>query len=179
MLSVRELESRDIPALTSYWVNADAASLLAMGADPDKMMPEEKWHTMLSGQLDLAYRDKPSYCIIWELDGHAIGHSNVNKIIFGQEAYMHLHLWHKEQRLQGRGLELVKMTLPYFFKNLGLQMLLCEPYALNAAPNKTLASAGFTFIKAYTTVPGYLNYEQTVNLWQLSKLDFEQRYAQS
>lgn len=173
MLSARELESRDIPVLTSYWVDADDDHLLAMGVALGKMMPREQWYAMLSKQLEQAYQDKQSYCIIWESDGQAIGHCNVNKVVFGKEAYMHLHLWHKDARLQGRGAALVKMSLPYFFKNLELQELFCEPYALNPAPNKTLAKVGFTFIKEYNTVPGFLNFEQAVNLWQLRKADFE------
>lgn len=172
MLSVRELESRDIPALTSYWVDADDAHLLAMGVELGKMMSREQWEKMLAAQLHQAYADKQSYCIIWEQDGKAIGHSNVNKIVFGTSAYMHLHLWDKASRLQGRGSELVKMTLPYFFNNLQLAVLYCEPYALNLAPNKTLAKAGFSFVKEYTTTPGYLNFEQPVCLWQLEKADF-------
>lgn len=173
MLSVRELEGRDIPALTAYWVDADDDHLLAMGVALGKMMPAAQWETMLSAQLKQSYAEKKSYCIIWEEDGKAIGHSNVNKIVFGKEAYMHLHLWHKDTRLQGRGAELVKKTLPYFFKHLELEDLYCEPYALNPAPNKTLAKVGFTFVKEYTTVPGTLNFEQVVNLWHLSKADFE------
>ena len=71
------------------------------------------------------------------------------------------------------GTQLVKMTLPYFFKNLQLKKLYCEAYALNLAPNKTLEKIGFTFIKKYTTTPGFLNFEQEVNKWELSYEQFK------
>ncbi len=97
-----------------------------------------------------------------------VGHSNVNKIIFGEEAYMHLHLWKADKRQKGIGTALVKMTLPYFFDNLQLKTLYCDPYALNPAPSKTVEKVGFTFIKEHRSIPGYLNFEQQTKLWALS-----------
>ena len=100
--------------------------------------------------------------------------SNVNKIKFGEEAYMHLHLWKADKRQKGIGARFVKMTLPYFFDNLLLKKLYCEPYALNPAPNKTVEKIGFTFIKEHISVPGSLNFEQLTKLWELSYDDFKQ-----
>jgi RimJ/RimL family protein N-acetyltransferase len=171
ILSVREITKQDIIPLTQYWLESDAAFMSGMGVDMSKMLNKEQWHEMLSEQLNQPYNKKKSYCIIWQIDGKAIGHSNVNKIIFGEEAYMHLHLWNTSVRKKGMGAQLVKMTLPYFFKNLQLKRIYCEPYALNPAPNKTLEKVGFTFIKKYITIPGYLNFEQEVNKWELN---FEQ-----
>jgi len=172
-LSVREIEERDIPFITEYWLESDAAFMKGMGVDMKKMLNKEQWRTMLLEQLSQPYTEKKSYCIIWQADGRAIGHSNVGKIQFGQEAYMHLHLWNTPIRKQGMGTELVKMTIPYFFKNMQIKKLYCEPYALNPAPNKTLGKVGFTFVKKYITTPGILNFEQEVNLWELSLEDFK------
>jgi RimJ/RimL family protein N-acetyltransferase len=73
------------------------------------------------------------------------------------------------------GVQLVKKSLPYFFNNLHLKTLYCEPYALNPAPNKTLPKVGFEFVKEYITVPGHLNFEQRVCLWQMKKAQFEEK----
>ena len=113
-LSVREIQQKDIELIINYWLNADKAFLENMGVDVNKMPTRESWVNMLSQQLYQSYHEKKSYCIIWQVDGKAAGHSNVNKIIFGQEAFMHLHLWKKDIRKSGLGTELVKMTLPYF-----------------------------------------------------------------
>ena len=110
--------------------------------------------------------------MIWQMDNEPIGHCNVNKIKFGEEAYMHLHLWNSDGRKKGMGAELVKMSLPYFFEKLELKKIYSEPYALNPAPNKTLVKAGFTFVKEYITTPGFLNFEQPVNLWELTYEQF-------
>lgn len=165
--SVREIQESDIPHLINYWLTATDEYLLSLGADPAKMPSREEWIAMLTEQIKTGYADKKAYAIIWLLDGRPVGHSNVNKIIFGQEAYMHLHLWDPSLRKTGYGLQFVKMGIPYFFKNLQLKKLYCEPYALNPAPNKTLPKAGFRFVRSYITVPGYLNFKQEVNLWEM------------
>lgn len=166
-LSIREISSSDIPLITSYWLNSSAEFLTNMGADISKIPDKEQWYDMLGEQLQQDYQDKKSYCLIWEVDGKPIGHSNVNKIIYGKEAFMHLSIWYSEFRNKGLGAQFVKMGIPLFFKNLQLQKIYCEPYALNPAPNKTIEKAGFQFVKEYITTPGWINFEQPVKLWEI------------
>ncbi len=168
-LSVREIGSGDIDAITNYWLSADADYLRGMGAEKTKLPSREQWHQMLSAQLAQGYPEKQAYAIIWELEGQAIGHSNVNKIVFGEEAYMHLHIWQPAHRKGGLGLAFLEMTIPLFFKNMQLKRLYCEPYAHNHAPNRILPKLGFSLLKNYVTTPGWINFEQEVNLWVLEK----------
>lgn len=172
-LSVREIRASDIPLIIDYWYHADDTFLVSMGVDINKIPSKKVWHQMLLEQISEPYNNKKSYCIIWQADEVPVGHSNVNKIIFNREAYMHLHLWNHEFRKIGNGTEFVKMTLPFFFDNLKLKNLYCEPYALNLSPNKTLQKIGFEFVKEHITTPGFLNFEQKVNLWQLSVEKFK------
>lgn len=174
ILSVREIQAEDIEMLTEYWLQADATFLRGMGVDTSKLPDKEGWKNILSEQLSLSYKQKKSYCIIWLLNDKPIGHSNVNKIIFGEEAYMHLHMWNAPARKKGLGTRFVKMTLPFYFKNLEVKKIYCEPYALNPAPNKTMEKAGFQFVKEYTTTPGWLNFEQPVRLWEMSYEKFNE-----
>jgi RimJ/RimL family protein N-acetyltransferase len=167
-LSVREIQQTDIGSITKYWLNADPAFLTGMGVDLNKMPTKEEWRIMLSEQLAQPYPEKKSYCMIWLADNKTIGHCNINKIKFGEEAYMHLHMWHTGSRKKGMGTKLVKMSLPYFFENMKLKKIYSEPYALNPAPNKTLEKAGFIFVKEYITTPGFLNFEQPVKRWELT-----------
>ncbi|HEY6062001.1 MAG TPA: GNAT family protein [Chitinophagaceae bacterium] len=168
LLSVREIQQSDIEFITRYWLEADPAFLTGMGVDLKKMPAKEEWTTMLSEQLTQSYPEKKSYCMIWQMDNKAIGHCNVNKIKFGEEASLHLHLWNSDGRKKGTGTELVKMSLPYFFENLELKKIYSEPYALNPAPHRTLEKAGFSFVKEYITIPGFLNFEQPVKRWELT-----------
>ncbi len=165
-LTVREICKSDFELLANYWASASDEFLKSMGAVKSKLPAKEQFVEMLFEQLASSYKEKKSYCIIWCINNVPSGHCNVNKIEFGNHAYMHLHLWTDVQRKNGMGARFVKMSLPYFFNNLKLKKLFCEPYALNIAPNKTLARAGFTFVKKYVTTPGNINFEQEVNLWE-------------
>ena len=172
-LSAREIQHKDIGPLSDYWFKSDPQFLVALGVDLSKMPSREQWEQMLEQQISQSYEQKQSYCVMWLLNHEPVGHSNINRIIFGEEAYMHLHIWEKDNRAKGMGLQFVKMSIPYFFKNMQLKKLCCEPYALNPAPNKTLEKLGFTFIKEYTTVPGWINFEQPVKHWELTYEQFQ------
>ena len=174
-LQVRDLLPEDVPLLADYWSGLTEAQLQAMGADPAKMPPRETFVQMLSGQLALPVKERAAHPLLWLIDGKPSGHCNVNQIQAGKHAHMHLHLWESGNRQRGAGSELVRQSVPHFFRDLDLETLYCEPYAQNPAPNKTLRKVGFTFVKTYVTVPGSINFEQEVNLWELNRSDWEQR----
>ena len=172
-LSVREITEADISPLLDYWYHATPEHMQMMGADKEKLPPRDGFRKMLMAQLEATYPEKKAYALIWLEDGYPIGHCNVNQIHYGEDAFMHLHIWNSNHRQKGIGLQLVRLSLPYFFELLQLERIWCEPYALNPAPNRTLEKAGFTFVKRHITVPGSLNFEQEVNRWVLEKADFE------
>ena len=173
-LEVREMEKADIPHLVDYWMNASDDFLIGMGVDLAKMPSADELAQMLEKQVDLPYHQKQSYALIWLNNNQPVGHSNVNNIEFENIATMHLHLWVSDLRQKGHGTEFVKLGIPFFFKNLELKTLYCEPYAKNPAPNKTLSKIGFEFVKTYKTIPGSLNFLQEVNRWKLTRNSFEQ-----
>ncbi len=172
-LSVREIEVRDIEPICDYWFKSDPEFLKGMGVDLDKMHNRAEFEAMLHKQIKSPYEEKKSFATIWCIDGKAIGHCNIGNIIFGKEAYMHLHMWNSSTRKQGIGKELVKLSLPFFFSIFQLKTLYCEPYALNPAPNKTLEIFGFEFIEKHLTTPGFITFEQMVNKWKLTREKFE------
>jgi RimJ/RimL family protein N-acetyltransferase len=168
-LSVREIRQQDIECIADYWLLSSPQYLQSLGVDLSKMPTREQWREMLAAQINQPYEQKKSYCIIWEMDGKPIGHSNINKIICGEEAYMHLHIWQADSRMKGHGSSFIQLTLPWFFEKYNLKRLYCEPYACNPAPNKALAKAGFEFVKEYVTIPGWINFEQPVKLWVIKR----------
>jgi len=172
-LFVRELREADIELLADYWSASDPYHLIGMGVDLQKVPPRSDLIAMLSTQLGLPLKGRQSHYTIWEVDCTPIGHCNVNKIRFGCDAYMHLHVWRSDQRRRGLGAPLVRESLRYFFGQLELEDLYCEPYALNPAPNALLAKTGFELIKQYTIVPGAINFKQPVNRWHMSRPTFE------
>lgn len=173
-LSARAIQLEDVAQIAHYWASADADYLKSMGADIAKLPSSEYFTQMLTEQIHTPMHEKQGYATIWMLDGQAVGHCNVNKIEFGKQAWMHLHLWQSGIRRKGMGTELVKKSLPFFFEGLQLEQLFCEPYALNPAPNKTLERVGFELEKQHVTIPGPINFEQEVKLWKLSKARYQE-----
>lgn len=171
-LSIRELENKDIETFASYWLNADASYLAAMGVDKNKLPTKEQFFLFWEVQLALPLEERSSYCVIWEKNNIPIGHSSTRPTHFGKDAYMHLHLWRKDQRGKGNGFELVQLTIEHYFERLRLTDLYCEPFALNPAPNRVLEKAGFELVKEHITNPGPSNFIQQVKLWRLKRDDY-------
>ena len=172
-ITVRDIELKDIDLIANYWLESASDFLINMGVDLNKLPTRSGLRKMLTEQINTSITDKKSYALIWEFDGKQIGHSNVNGIEYGKQATMHLHLWKSNNRKKGIGTELIKKSLPFYFERLKIEKLICEPYALNPAPNKTLEKVGFEFVKKYRTIPGSLNFEQEVNRWELTKVNYE------
>jgi len=114
ILSVREIQKQDIDSIVQYWMSAEPEFLLGMGVDLRKVPSKEEWEKSFLEHVSLPIEKKRSYYLIWEVDGQAVGHSNINKIIIGEGASMHLHLWHADKRIKGMGSTLVKMGLSYY-----------------------------------------------------------------
>jgi RimJ/RimL family protein N-acetyltransferase len=173
-LNVREIERSDIEKIVDYFVNADAKFLKEMGADKSKLPKRGEWIEKLESELRKTHQEKEFYYIVWLIDGEPIGHSNINKIEFGNMATMHLHLWRNDKRKNGLGFDFLKQTIPYYFKNFELEKLICEPYSENIAPNRVLQKLGFQLIRTYETTPGWINFHQSVNRYELKKEQLEE-----
>ena len=168
-LGVREMTLDDIEKIVDYFVNADPRFLKGMGVDKTKLPEKSQWIEKLRVECNKVYSGKEFYYIIWLLDDIAIGHSNINNIEFGRSAHMHLHLWNNNNRKGGLGLQFIKLSIPFYFKNFELEKLICVPYSKNIAPNRLLLKAGFEFVQTYETTPGWINFYQAVNQYELKK----------
>lgn len=170
--TVREMRSDDVDSIIDYFLNADREYLNGRGVDINKLPGKQDWKKIILTEFEKVFEYKSLYYLVWEINDTPVGHSHINDIVFGQEAFMHLHLWNSDNRQKGNGSYFVRESLPYYFENFELQNLFCQPYSLNPAPNKTLEKVGFTFIKKYETMPTPINFRQYVNLWKLSRNDF-------
>ena len=123
-MKVREIQITDIEPLLDYWFTADEDFLLSMGVDVNLMPERDQFKQMLLNQIDSDYTNKKAYCLIWEYNGRPVGHCNVNPLEFGNEAYMHLHMWQRADRQKGLGNQFVKLSTPFFFDKLKLKKLI-------------------------------------------------------
>ena len=60
---------------------------------------------------EVADDKKDRFYLAWIFNGRQIGHSSINKIKVGEEAYFHLHLWQADLRKAGLGTELCKRSI--------------------------------------------------------------------
>lgn len=168
--TIRELQQSDIICIKDYWLNSSPEHLQGMGVEAAEL--GEKFTTFeeyMSQQLDLDYPEKSDYYLIGELNGQAVGHCYVNDITYGQEAAMHLHIWNTTVRKKGMGSTMVRQSIPLFFDKLAIKVLICEPYAHNTAPNKTLERIGFKFIKRHVAKAAGWSFSLEVNRWEMRK----------
>lgn len=168
-VQVRPLAKAEVPLIISYFFTATPEFLRGMGADPDKLPNKTAWAQTLEKEIDLPLKEKKLFYLVWVQNGIPVGHSNLTFLEYGKEAHMHLHLWNPNARKKGLGLEFLNQCIPYYFECFKLKTLICEPYALNPAPNAILPQLGFTKTRTYRTTPGTINFEQEVNRWELNK----------
>jgi RimJ/RimL family protein N-acetyltransferase len=164
LIEVRPFAGRlEVEQMVDYFLDADDAFLKGMGVDRSKLPLRNDWIASALRDDARPNHEKERAYLAWVYDGVAIGHSSINKIQVGEEAFIHLHLWSARRRRAGLGTAFFRLSAERFARDFSLRRLYCEPFAENPAPNRILPRAGFRFVKRHRTIPGPLNYEQEVN----------------
>jgi len=169
-LEVRPFTSAaEYEGMVDYFLNADDEFLRGMGVARRLLPTRDGWLRDVLADHELPDPEKDRLYLGWFYQNQQIGHSSVNRIQFGNDAFFHLHMWRPDLRKAGLGFLLCEQSISIYFDRLRLRTLWCEPYAENRAPNRTLVKLGFQFVKFYRTVPGTINFEQDVNLYRKDK----------
>jgi RimJ/RimL family protein N-acetyltransferase len=168
-LTVREMRFEETDLIIDYFHRSTPEHLDMMGVDPSRLPSPETWRDRFGRDLDRPIEARERLLVIWLSDDSPVGFSTSDRIVYGERANMHLHIVDPEGRRRGAGVECVRMTVELYFDRLKLKSLYCEPNALNVAPNRTLQSAGFRYVKTYMTVPGPLNFRQPVTRWAIER----------
>ncbi len=168
-LVIREMAGDEVDLIIDYFHGSTPEYLEILGVDPTRLPARESWRERYVREYEKPIQDRSMLLVIWEVDEVAVGFSTADKIVFGEEGHMHLHLLDPQVRNSGVGSACVRESVELYFKALELKRLFCEPNAFNAAPNRTLQRAGFRYVKTYKTVPNPLNYHQAVTRWVLEK----------
>ena len=166
-LVIREMALDEVGLIIDYFHGAPPEHLEALGVDPTRLPTRQTWRERYVEEYGKPIQDRSTLLVIWQLDGVGIGFSTSDKIVYGEEAHMHLHVLEPQRRRAGIGSACVRETVGLYFNALRLKRLFCEPNAFNVAPNRTLQSVGFRYVKTHKTVPGPLNYHQAVTRWVL------------
>jgi hypothetical protein len=59
--------------------------------------------------------ERSSFQLVWLLDGRPVGFSTADKIQFGEQANMHLHIVEPDRRRPGMGVQFVRMSAQLYF----------------------------------------------------------------
>jgi RimJ/RimL family protein N-acetyltransferase len=168
-LAVRSMDVHEAALVVDYFHGSSAEHLDLLGVDPSRLPDRETWLARYRAEYDKPVPERSVALVVWEDDGETVGFSTADKIVYGGQANMHLHVIDPDRRGRGIGTECVRRTAALYFETLAITHLFCQPNAFNVAPNRTLQSAGFRYVKTYMTVPGPLNYRQAVTRWVLTK----------
>jgi RimJ/RimL family protein N-acetyltransferase len=168
-LMVREMMASEIDVVIEYFLGATAEYLEILGVDPSRLPAADGWRERFRREDGKSTEQRSWMVLIWLMDDRPVGFSSSDKIRYGEQANMHLHVTEPERRHQGIGVECVRRSVDLYFERLKLKRLFCEPNAFNVAPNRTLQKAGFRYLKTHMTVPGPLNYHQAVTRWVIER----------
>jgi RimJ/RimL family protein N-acetyltransferase len=168
-LLVREMAIHEVELIVDYFHGSTPEHLDLLGVDPQRLLAPERWRAWYGAEYERPVEERSTVLVIWELDGAPVGFSTADKITFGEQAYMHLHVMDPDKRRSGIGTRCVRDTVDFYFRRLALKRLFCSPNAFNLAPNRTLQAVGFKYLRTHMTVPGPINYHQAVTEWVLER----------
>jgi len=168
-LTVREMMASEVDVIIQYFQDSTPEHLETLGVDPTSLPPVQSWRERLQRECTLPIEQRTMMLVIWLSDDQPVGFSTSDKIRYGEQAHMHLHVTEPERRHQGTGVECVRRSADIYFERLKLKRLFCEPNAFNVPPNRTLQKAGFKYLKTHMTVPGPLNFHQAVTRWVMER----------
>jgi RimJ/RimL family protein N-acetyltransferase len=168
-LTVREMVRSETDIIIEYFQNSTPEHLEMLGVDPTRFPPVGPWRERLHRECELPIDCRAVVLVVWLADDRPVGFSTSDKIAYGEQANMHLHVIEPERRNRGLGAECVRRSVDIYFDRLKLKRLFCEPNAFNVAPNRTLQKAGFKYLKTHMTVPGPFNFHQAVNRWVIER----------
>jgi RimJ/RimL family protein N-acetyltransferase len=164
-LEAREMALSETGMVIDYFHRSTPEHLELLGVDPTRLPHPDAWREALQRDYARPLEQRARLFVIWLSDGSAVGFSSCDKIVYAEQANMHLHVTKPERRQQGVGAECVRQSVAIYFDSLKLKRLFCEPNAFNVGPNRTLQKAGFKYLTTHMTVPGPLNYHQAVTRW--------------
>jgi RimJ/RimL family protein N-acetyltransferase len=168
-LTVREMRVEEVDLIIGYFHRSTPEYLETLGVDPTRLPSPEAWRDRYALQSKLPIDQRTALALIWLSDDRPVGFSTSDKIVYREQANMHLHMVDLENRRRGMGVECVRRSAEIYFERLKLRSLFSEPNAFNVAPNRTLQKAGFKYVKTHMTVPGLMNYHQAVTRWVMER----------
>src|SRR5437867_3755965 len=100
---VRPLRLDEVGLRIAYFHDASDEYLLKLGVDRALLPSREDWLANYEEDFARPIAERATYNLAWELDGRLVGFSSTDKIDFGEQAFMHLHIVREPNRRRGLG----------------------------------------------------------------------------
>jgi RimJ/RimL family protein N-acetyltransferase len=166
---VRPLRLDEVGLRIDYFHEASDEYLVMLGVDRALLPSRGDWLAYYEEDFARPIAERETYNLAWELDGRLVGFSSTDKIDFGEQAFMHLHIVEEPRRRAGLGTEFVRLSVDEYFRALDLRRLFCQPNAYNVAPNRTLQRVGFRYVFSEEMQPSFINFPQPITRWVLER----------
>lgn len=155
----------DVDLRIDYFHDATDEHLTLLGVDRTRLPSRDDWRRFYERDYAQPLHQRETFGLLWVLDDTIVGFSTLERIEFGRQAFMHLHLVNPARRHQGLGRQFVRASVQEFFRVLELVRVFCEPNAFNVAPNRALQSAGFRYQFTHIDAPTAINLTQPLTRW--------------
>jgi RimJ/RimL family protein N-acetyltransferase len=166
---VRPLRLDEVGLRIDYFHDASDEYLEMLGVDRTLLPSRADWLASYEEDFARPIAERETYNLAWERDGRLIGFSSTDKIDFGEQAFMHLHIVEAPNRRRGLGTEFVRRSVEEYFRTLELRRLFCQPNAYNVAPNRALQRAGFRYVFSAEMQPSTINFVQPITRWVIER----------
>jgi hypothetical protein len=93
-----------------YFHDASDDYLRVLGVDRTLLPTREAWRAFYEEDYARPIRDRVNYSLVWQLNGRVVGFSSTDRIDFGNEAFMHLHVVEAGLRSSGLGTQFVRLS---------------------------------------------------------------------
>jgi RimJ/RimL family protein N-acetyltransferase len=143
-LTVREMAADETDLIVDYFLNSTSEHLEMLGVDPTRFPPAASWRERIRRECKLPIEQRAAVLVSWLSDELPIGFSTLDKISFGEQANMHLHVIEPDRRKRGVGTECVRRSVDLYFDRLKLKRLFCEPHATSRRTGRCRRSGSDT-----------------------------------
>ncbi len=116
-VTVRPMTLQETAHIIAYFHAATPEHLEILGVDPSRLPPASQWQRLYDLMFDQPVEQRSSFLVSWLSGDDFFGFSTADKIRFGQQANMHLHITNPSLRSQGIGVECVKQTIELYFQS--------------------------------------------------------------
>jgi RimJ/RimL family protein N-acetyltransferase len=148
-IKIRELQASDIDGIIAYFHFLSAADLAQIGIDDASLKREDDWKNWFEQNLYQSLNKLAAYFLVWELDEVMVGFTFVDRIVYGEDAYLYMYLIKPQLRKSGYGQKLLQQSIKTLFDQFKFDQLYCESSAINTQAQRALQACGFKYVKTH------------------------------